>query len=114
MLHLTFLFTKKKRKINKLFNFYIFALYLWHNLTCLFNTTKRLKMKLNKTKSVRINKTIPYVVERKYLGITLDTRLHWKAHVKKEKEELLRSGNVLAVGMCQQHYYYYYVFRIKY
>lgn len=65
--------------------------------------TKKWRIKLNESKSVHINftnkkieyipvnlnnKLIPYSNTAKYLGITLDAKLRWKAHVKKKREEL--------------------------
>lgn len=65
--------------------------------------TRKWRIKLNESKSVHINftnkkdqycavfinnKTIPYGNTAKYLGMTLDAKLRWKAHVKKKKEEL--------------------------
>ena len=65
--------------------------------------TKKWRIKLNEAKSshvnftnrrinyipVRINdKIIPHCNEAKYLGITLDAKLRWKAHVKKKCEEI--------------------------
>ncbi|RZF44127.1 hypothetical protein LSTR_LSTR013199 [Laodelphax striatellus] len=39
-----------------------------------------------------------YANEAKYLGMTLDTRLRWKAHVKKKREELgIRYSKILLV-----------------
>jgi hypothetical protein len=67
------------------------------------NWTKRWRIKLNETKSTHINFTyqkvnnmtininsqkIQYASTAKYLGMTLDTKLKWKEHVKKKKEEL--------------------------
>ena len=34
------------------------------------------------------NKQNPYSNSAKYLGITLDAKLRWRAHVKKKREEL--------------------------
>lgn len=60
-------------------------------------------IKLNDTKSVHVNftnkriqyipvyineKVIPHANTAKYLGMTLDVKLKWKAHVKKKREEL--------------------------
>ena len=65
--------------------------------------TNRWGIKLNETKSVHVdftnkkiqhipvsinNNQIPYSNNAKYLGITLDAKLRWKAHVKKKREEL--------------------------
>jgi hypothetical protein len=65
--------------------------------------TKKWNIQLNETKSVHINFTnrlcehipvttnnqkVPYANTAKYLGMTLDAKLRWKAHVKKKKEEL--------------------------
>ena len=65
--------------------------------------TNRWRIKLNETKSIHVNftnkkiehipvninnKQIPYSNTAKYLGITLDAKLRWKAHVKKKREEL--------------------------
>lgn len=65
--------------------------------------TQQWRIKLNETKSVHINftnkkeeyhpifinnKLIPYENTAKYLGMTLDAKLRWKAHVKKKKDEL--------------------------
>jgi predicted SpoU family rRNA methylase len=68
------------------------------------NWTKKWKIKLNQQKSAHINFTykknkkkirlemygqpIPFVNEAKYLGMNLDVRLKWKAHIKKKKDEL--------------------------
>jgi len=60
-------------------------------------------MQLNQSKSIHINFTnrcfehipitinsqkVPYANTVKYLGMTLDAKLRWKAHVKKKREEL--------------------------
>lgn len=65
--------------------------------------TDKWRIKLNESKSVHIdftnkreqyhpvrinNQVIPYSNTAKYLGLTLDAKLRWKAHVKKKKEEL--------------------------
>lgn len=65
--------------------------------------TKRWRIKLNETKSTHVdftnkrivhkplyinNKIVPYADTAKYLGMTLDAKLRWKAHVKKKREEL--------------------------
>jgi len=65
--------------------------------------TKRWRIKLNESKSVHVDFTnkkteycavyinkqaIPYAIIAKYLGITLDTKVRWKAHVKQKREEL--------------------------
>ncbi len=65
--------------------------------------TKKWKIKLNESKSVHVdftnkkiehkqlyinNQIIPHENTAKYLGITLDAKLRWKAHVKKKREEL--------------------------
>ena len=74
---------------------------------------KKWHVQINESKSVHINFTnrcfehIPLTINNqkvlyantaKYLGVTLDAKLQWKAHVKKKKEELeLRyKKNVLA------------------
>ena len=65
--------------------------------------TRKWRIRLNESKSVHVNFTnrniqhipvntnnnqIPYSNTAKYLGITLDAKLRWKAHVKKKREEL--------------------------
>lgn len=65
--------------------------------------TETWKIKVNESKSVHVNftnrkcqpipitinrKVVPYANEAKYLGMTLDARLRWKAHVKKKRQEL--------------------------
>ena len=69
----------------------------------IFDWTKKWRVKLNETKSVHIDFTnkmqnyhpininghvIPYENTAKYLGMTLDAKLRWKAHVKKKRDEL--------------------------
>ncbi|RZF33214.1 hypothetical protein LSTR_LSTR009759 [Laodelphax striatellus] len=64
------------------------------------NWSRLWRIKINETKSVQVNftnrkfdqipliingKPVPYANEAKYLGMTLDTRLRWKAHVKKKE-----------------------------
>lgn len=66
--------------------------------------TSKWRIKMNETKSVHVDftnrkldyfplhlngKTIPHANEAKYLGMTLDAKLRWKAHVKKKKAELV-------------------------
>lgn len=65
--------------------------------------TKKWRIKLNESKSVHVNFTnkkfehipiyinnqeVPHANTAKYLGMTLDAKLRWKAHVKKKREEL--------------------------
>ena len=65
--------------------------------------TKKWHIQLNESKSVHIiftnrcfehisvtinNQKVPYANTAKYLGMTLDAKLRWKAHVKKERQEL--------------------------
>ena len=65
--------------------------------------TKKWNIQLNESKSVHINFTnrrienipvtinnqkVPCANTAKYLGMTLDAKLRWKAHVKKKREEL--------------------------
>ena len=65
--------------------------------------TRKWRIKLNEIKSAHVdftnknvqhlpvflnNKQIPYSNSAKYLGITLDAKLRWRAHVKKKREEL--------------------------
>lgn len=68
------------------------------------NWCKTWKIKLNETKSVHVNFTlkkiqnqpnvtlnnieVPIENKAKYLGMTLDTKLHWKEHVKIKRKEL--------------------------
>lgn len=65
---------------------------------------KSWKIKLNETKSVHVNFTlrnienppvvtlnnivVPIENKAKYLGMTLDTKLHWKEHIKIKRKEL--------------------------
>lgn len=65
---------------------------------------KRWKIKLNETKSVHVNFTlrrienppnvtlnnieVPLDNKAKYLGMTLDAKLHWKEHIKIKRKEL--------------------------
>jgi hypothetical protein len=64
---------------------------------------KKWHIQLNESKSVHINFTnrrfkhipvtinnqkAPYANTAKYLGMALDAKLRWKAHVKKKREEL--------------------------
>lgn len=68
-----------------------------------YDWTKKWRIKLNESKSVHIDFTnknheyhpvyingqhVPYENTAKYLGMTLDAKLRWKAHVKKKREEL--------------------------
>jgi hypothetical protein len=72
-------------------------------INSIFAWTKKWKLKLNETKSVHVdftnkninykpvyinNQVIPHANTAKYLGMTLDAKLRWKAHVKKKREEL--------------------------
>lgn len=75
---------------------------LQRSINAVSNWTKQWRIKLNETKSthvnftnrrintipVEINSQVPYANTAKYLGMTLDAKLKWKAHVKKKKEEL--------------------------
>lgn len=69
----------------------------------IYNWTKKWRIKLNEAKSVHVDFTnkrpdyhpvyindqvIPYENTAKYLGMTLDAKLRWKAHVKKKRVEL--------------------------
>lgn len=70
----------------------------------LYKWTKDWKIKLNESKSIHVNFTnkrlnnpptlnisgtvVPYANNAKYLGMTLDAKLHWKEHVKKKRTEL--------------------------
>lgn len=76
---------------------------LQQTLNEIYNWTMKWHIKLNETKSIHIDFTynkisylplnlngiqIPYSNNAKYLGMTLDSKLRWKVHVKKKKEEL--------------------------
>jgi hypothetical protein len=65
--------------------------------------TKKWRIKLNESKSVHIDFTnkritqrpiyingtqIPYANTAKYLGMTPDSKLRWKKHVKMKRDEL--------------------------
>jgi hypothetical protein len=65
--------------------------------------TKKWRIKLNESKSVHIDFTnkrisrrpiyingtqISYANTAKYLGMTLDTKLRWKEHIKMKRDEL--------------------------
>lgn len=72
-------------------------------INTVYDWTKKWRIKLNESKSIHIdftnkrnsyspvyinNKAIPYENTAKYLGMTLDVKLRWKAHVKKKRDEL--------------------------
>jgi hypothetical protein len=76
---------------------------LQNALNIVNNWTKKWRITLNESKSTHINFTnrkieyipvrlnlqqIPYSDNAKYLGMTLDSKLRWKAHVKKKRQEL--------------------------
>lgn len=76
---------------------------LQRTMNKLSSWTECWRIKLNETKSTHItfsykrivpypvvvnNQILPHAKEVKYLGMTLDARLRWKAHVKKKREEL--------------------------
>lgn len=67
------------------------------------NWTRKWRIRLNESKSVHVdftnkkvehipvyinNQAILYANCAKYLGMTLDAKLRWKAHVKKKREEI--------------------------
>lgn len=71
---------------------------------CISNWCKTWKIKLNEAKSVHVNFTLKKILTNprvkinnvevpqhntaKYLGMTLDTKLHWKEHVKIKRKQL--------------------------
>jgi hypothetical protein len=76
---------------------------LQHAVTTVEEWTRKWRIKLNEIKTTHINFTnkkfdykpiyinnqiIPHSNVAKYLGITLDTKLRWKHHIKKKREEL--------------------------
>ena len=71
--------------------------------TGVFQWARKWKIKLQETKSVVVNftnkdivnrpitinnKEVPHANTAKYLGMTMDTKLRWKHHAKKKREEL--------------------------
>jgi hypothetical protein len=73
--------------------------------------TRKWRIKLNESKSVHIDFTnkkikeqpifidgtkVPYANTAKYLGMTLDAKLRWKEHIKKNRDEL----NIKFRKMC--------------
>ena len=76
---------------------------LQKSVSKMYEWTKKWRIKLNEKKSTHVNftnkkiqyipilinnKIIPYENKAKYLGMTLDSKLRWKAHVKMKREEL--------------------------
>lgn len=74
------------------------------SISRIHNWTTKWRIRMNEAKSVHVDftnkkinyvpaclndKVIPYANEAKYLGMTLDAKLRWKAHVKKKKAELV-------------------------
>ena len=76
---------------------------LQRSINKIYNWTSKWRIKLNESKSIHVNfsnkilnnlpiyineQEIPYSNTAKYLGMTLDTKLKWKEHVKIKRKEL--------------------------
>ena len=83
------------------------------------NVNKWNLIKVNEAKSVHVDftnkryhhkaitihgKVLPHSNTAKYLGMTLDARLRWQAHVKKKREELELEYKKRSIGSWEENW----------